>query len=228
MIVRKTERTVFALAAFTLFLLILPVSSMSGETAPQEVVQAATDGLGSFLKAIPMSDLSHYGFSPNEDLTQATLGKPFRVYTISPDKILSYETQMELSSIVSPTSLWFFPVLCRGEVRTILTVDRMGEKWQAVAIGSSGLAGQLKSVKDKWPESEGYEHKFVRIYQAMSDLVILSKEGAFEVIPLESARIALNLGKVGEGVYEVHSTSDIIRKLIPVVRQNIQSKEEMK
>ena len=223
MIVRKTKRVVYALVVFSLFLLIFPASSMSSETAPQEVVQAAMDGLGSFLKAIPTSDLRHYGFSDKEDLNQATLGKPFRVYTITPDKVLSYTPQMELFSIVSPTNLWFFPVLYRGEVRTILTVDKMKGKWKAVAIGSSGLARQLKKVEDKWPESEGYEHKFVRIYQARSDFVILSKEGTVEVTPLESARIALKIEKIREGVYGLYSPSDIIPKLIPIVRQNVRS-----
>jgi len=225
MIVRKAKQTVYALVVFTLFLLIFPASSMSGETAPPEVTRAAIDGLGSFLNAIPTSDLRHYGFPNEEELTQSTLGSPFKVYTITPDKILNYKPEVEISSLISPTDLWFFPVLSRGEVRTILTIDKMNGEWKAVAIGSAGLARQLKEVEDKWPESRGYEHKFVRVYQAKSDFVMVSKEGTIKVTLLESARIALKLDQEEKGVYKLYSPSTVLPQMIPIVRQNVQSRE---
>lgn len=221
--VRKTKQIVCILAIFLLFV----VPSRARETVPQEVAQAAMDGLSSFLKAIPATELAHYGFSSEENLSKATLGAAFRVYTITPDKILNFDPQMELSALITPTELWFFPVLYDREVRTILTVDKMNGEWQAVAIGSSGLARQLKNVADEWPESEGYEFKFIRIYQAQSDLMVLSKKGMTKIFPLESARISLKLTKIGKEEEGLHNIVDIIPKLIPVVRQNIQSSEKI-
>ena len=223
MVARKFKRGVFVLAAVALCLLILPGFAWPGETAPPEVVQAADAGLGSFLQAIPAGEFEYYGFAAGEDLAPATLGEPFHVYTIAPDKILSYTAQTDFSSLVSPTDLWFFPVFLAGEVRTMLTVDRMDGTWQAVAIGSSGLAKQLQKVKDKWPESKGYEHKFVRIYQARSDFVVLSKAGTAQLAPLLSAGVALGLEKIKEEVFELYPPAEIMPKLIPVVRQNLQS-----
>jgi len=94
-----------------------------------------------------------------------------------------------------------------------------------VAIGSSRLARQLKRVQDTWPESEGYEHTFVRIYQAQSDFVVLSKEGTIGIVPLESAKIALRLETLKEGTYESYSPSDILPRLIPIVRLNLELHE---
>lgn len=220
---RKFKRVFFALSVLSLIALILSASSISREAAPEEVVQAAMDGLDPFLDAIPDRDLEHYGFADSEQLLQATLGEPFRVYTIIPDKILNYSQEMKLSSLISPTSLWFFPILYRGKARTILTVDFVNDEWKAVAIGSSGLARQLEKVEDMWPESEGHDHQFIRIYQAKSDLVAVSKKGTSELVPLESAGMALKLKKVIKGDYGLYSPGEVIPKLIPVVRENIEA-----
>ena len=219
---RRVRQIGTAIAIFPLFLLLFPASSMSREIAPREAVQAAHDRLEFFLKAIPVNDLSHYGFSAEEDLANATLGDPVRVYTISPDGLFGYTEKMELSSLLSPTDLWFFPVLYLGDVRTILTVDKMNGELKAVAIGSSGLARQLKEVQDTWPESEGYEHTFVRIFQAQADFVILFKEESVKMVPLESAKVALKLDKTGKEAYRLYNASDLLPELIPLVRWNIQ------
>jgi hypothetical protein len=220
---RRFKRMFFALSVFSLVALIVPTSSISREAAPDEVVQAAEEGLGPFLDAIPDRDLEHYGFENQEQLLQATLGKPFRVYTITPDKILNYSREMKLSSLISPTSLWFFPILYRGKARTILTVDSVNGQWKAVAIGSSGLAMQLEKVENMWPESEGHDHQFIRIFQAKSDLVVVSKKDTSELVPLKSAGMALKLKKVIEGDYGLYSPLEVIPKLIPVVRENIEA-----
>lgn len=223
MFLRKMKLTVHILSVFALILLIFPASSLSREAAPQEVIQAAVDGLGPFLEAIPSQDSEHYGFASTEDLTNATLGKPFKVYTITPDKILNYSQEMELPSLISPTNLWFFPVVYEGKVRTTLTVDFVNGEWKAVAIGRSGLAKQLERIENKWPESDGYDHQFIRIYQAQSDFVAVSKERILKIVPLESAAVALKLKKVIEGIYGLYTPSEIIPKLSPAVRENLQS-----
>lgn len=204
-------------------ILMLAGYSYPMETAPQEVIQAAIDGLGPFLKAIPSQDLDHYGFSDQKELAQAKLGKPFKVYTITPDKILNYNQENELAALISSTNLWFFPISYQGKARTILTVDLVNGKWKAVSIGSSGLAKELEKVKNTWPESNGYDLLLIRIYQAQSDFVAVSKDGISKIHPLESAAVALKLKKKFEGIPIMYKPSEIIPKLSPVVRENLQS-----
>ena len=220
---KKRKHGVYTLAVSLLSLLLFLTLSHTEEVAPDEIMQAARNNLSSFLDAIPASDLPHYGFSTREELAGAILGKPFRVYTIVPDKILAYTPQTQLLPLISPLDLWFFPVLSNGDFKTILTVDKVAGEWQAVAIGSSALARQLEKIQGKWPESQGYEHKFVRIFQALSDFIVVSKNDTVSITPFESGRVALKLKKAPEEVYELYKPSDIVPQLIPIVRQNIQS-----
>lgn len=227
---KKNMLVIFPTLIVVAMVLTVSLSNLYGQLSAQEVnevtasevVQAAVDGLGYFLERLPTEIIANYGFSSKEELSQATVGDPFRVYTITPDKIMSYNKKIEFSSLISPTSLWLFPVLCHGEVRTILTVDLVQGKQEAVAIGSSRLARQLALIKKKWPSSDGYEHKLVRIYQAKSDFVVLSKDGTTKIIPLYSAAVALQLGEPVEGVYGLYDPAEIISKLIPPVHQAFQ------
>jgi len=197
----------------------LPAKDEVNEMPPSDVVQVAVEGLRPLLESVPDEDIVNYGFSSKEELSQATVGEPFRIYTITPDKIMHYTEEIELTSLISPTSLWIFPVLCRSEVRTLLTVDFVNGEPKAVAIGSSGLARQLALVKSKWPRSDGYDYKFIRIYQANADFVLLLKNGVVKITPLDSAALILKLKKTAQGVYELYNPSEIIPKLIPIVRQ---------
>jgi len=88
--------------------------------------------------------------------------------------------------------------------------------WKAIAIGGSGLAKHWASVIKKWPSSEGYEHIFLKIFQAGSDFVLLSHAGKTEMIPLSSAVLSLDLGSE-----EMYDPSDIILRLKRPVLENI-------
>ncbi|KPJ49841.1 MAG: hypothetical protein AMJ41_02230, partial [candidate division Zixibacteria bacterium DG_27] len=167
------SRSVFQiLALLSLYLLVLPKAAISDQAPPTEVVQAATGGLQPFLRAIPADNLAHYGFSNEAEFAQARLGEPLRVYTIVPDNISNYIPGTDLTSLLTATNLWYFPVLCFGEARTILTVDLVKGEWRAVAIGSSGLAKEVQKLRLRWPSSDGYEHTFVRVFQAQSDFLV--------------------------------------------------------
>lgn len=209
-----------------LFFFCFSLAALPAEKpAPPEVLKAAEQGLISFLKAIPAAEREHYGFSATDNLSLAKLEEPFRVFTINPDKILNYKPAIELTSLVSATDLWFFPVSLAGTVRTILTVDKMEGQWQAVAIGSSGLAKQLEEVIQTYPKSAGYSFQFVRIYQARSDFVMLSRNEISKMVPLESARMALRIEAQKAAFENLQNPVQIIPKLKPLVRQNLQSDE---
>lgn len=192
----------------------------SPEEELKQVREAATRGLAPLLKAIPIGDLEHYNFPDEKELDQATLGNPFRICTITPELILNYSPGTSLEEVVSPTFVWLFPVILKGETRTLLTVDLIDGEWRAVAIGRSGLAKRWASILESWPSSEGYEHTFVRIFQAKADFVILSHPGETKITPLESTCISLGLHEA-----ETYSPSDIMMKLQKPVQDNIESSQ---
>jgi hypothetical protein len=216
----RTGREVFALFVFVVLLAIFMMhgTALCAEEPPAAVKEAAVKGLTSLLPAIVGDSLKHYNFSDPKELDKATLGGPFRVYTITPENILSYSSGVPVERIISPTSVWLFPVIAEGEVRTLLTVDQVDGGWKAVAIGSSGLAKQWASIMQVRPSSEGYDHTFVRVFQATSDIVLVSRLGETEIIPLESARVSLGLVQGG-----TFSVQDIIISMQKPVLDNLNS-----
>ena len=209
----------FIVLFVVLSLFVMPISA---QEISMEAMEAGKKGLESFLKSIPIEDLKHFNFSDQDELDHAVLGNPFRVYTVEPEAILNYSSETPIEDIIHPTYMLFFPVNSKGEARTLLTVDLVGGEWRAIGIGSSKLARQWATILENWPSSEGYEHTFVRIFQAKADFVFLYHLGEPKMIPLKSGLISLGLtkGVSGGGVY---NPSDIIFSLQKPVRENIKS-----
>lgn len=174
--------------------LIMAGGVARGQCNAQDVVEAAQDGLPLFLRSIPLSSLSIYGFSNETELNATTLGEALEVYTITPEEILHCTAETDISSVISSTSMWLVPVLCSGTVRTFLTVDCSTGRPQAVAIGSSGLARNVETIIRKWPVSEGYQYSMLRVNKAKSEFLLQFRNGKVKIVPLVSAKVALNLG----------------------------------
>lgn len=192
---------------------IIPISA---EEIPSEVVNAAQQKLHFFLDAIPDQDLEYFNFSDKDEIDQAVIGDPFKVYTIKPEEILNYNPDTSVQGIISQTSKWFVPVISKGETRTFLIVDLIDGEWRAVGIASSGLAKEWASALKTYPSSQGFKHTFLRIYQAASDFILLSKNGETQMVPMVSGRITLELGE-----RKGYSPSDIILGLQEPVRKNL-------
>ncbi|MBD3290189.1 hypothetical protein GF337_15385 [candidate division KSB1 bacterium] len=192
----------------------LQIISFSTErVAPDDVQQAAEMGFKHFLDAIPPDDLDHFGFSGGDDFSKVTLGRPFKVYQIAPELIQSYDSHASISSLLSATTLWYFPLIYERKYRTLLTVDYIKNEWKAVAIGSSGIANELNLVEQKF----GSEYLFVRIFQAASDFLIFSIDGIQKIMPLESTKISLKLDSLPDNKYKLYNPNYLIPKFIQVI-----------
>jgi len=188
-----------------------------------KVLQAAQEGLSEFLESIPAHELTYYGFQSLEELSQAELGVPFRVYTILPDELEKYRFPDSLGDILRETPIWFVPVLVEGERRVILTVTPAGEKWETVGLSGARLASELEdfySHISEEMESAGVSGvsslKFVRVFQAASDFIFLQTEIDEYLKPFSSASLALGLEKQG-----LLLPVEIIPKLKVKVRENL-------
>lgn len=213
---------------FTIFLalfLLMPVITISDESPPRDALQAAQEGLSSFLNSIPKNELMLYNFPENANLTQATLGEPVNEYSITPQKIINYDFHTSIKDLLLPTNLWYFPIIYNSKVRTILIVDFFEQKWQAVAIGYSGLAVQIKLITDKLRNDNITEYQFLRIYQAKSDFIITSQDKITRLIPLESAKVGLKLSQANDVSMRFYKPSEIMKKLQIIVSKNLLQKE---
>lgn len=187
---------------------------------PAAVQEAAEKGLPTMLQALPDNIVQQFNFSSPEELSQASLGTPFQVFTIHPDEILNYGAGTSIEAIISGTDQWFFPVTVNDQVRTLLAVARIGEQWQAVSIGSSGLGQQWTDTVAQYDSSAGYTHKLVRIYQAKADFVLLGGTGGDKLVPLDAGRIAL-----GYRDAQPRDPAEVILELQGPVQENIEAFE---
>jgi hypothetical protein len=186
---------------------------------PSAVREAAEEGLPNMLEAIPDNIVQQFGFSSPEELNQASLETPFQVFTIHPDEILNHNASIPVGDITSETDQWFFPVTVGGEVRTLLTVAKEGDQWQAVSIGSAGLAQEWTNTLGQYDASTGYTHKLVRIYQATADFVLLGGFGGDKLLPLKAGKVTLGVKEDAEP----SDPADIIFALQETVRKNIEA-----
>jgi len=203
---------------FFLFLsLAVGAQPLMAAKVPAAVQAAAEKGLPTMLDAITDDIAQQFGFSGPEELKSASLGTPFQVFTISPEKILGYDGDTPVGDIISATDQWFFPVTVNGAVRTLLLVAKMDGQWQAVSIGSSGLGQEWETTLRQYDASKGYTHKLVRIYQATADFDLLGGVGPDKLLPLQAGRVALGIEKA-----EPTDPADIIFGLQEPVKQNIE------
>ena len=213
-------------ACFVALLVFGMVTMAYADTPPDEVKRAAEEGLPELLSVMPREELEHFGFKSVDELKIAALGEPYQVHTITPQDLKSYEKGTKLSSLISETNLWYFPIMVDGEARTILTVDFFEGRWQAVGIGDTPLARKLQSLSTQLPillrdkEVNGvYSTKFVRIFQVYTDfLAVDSSRGEFIIL--------VNPDRLGMQSNKLYGPEEIMPKVAESVQQAIQSEGE--
>ncbi len=131
-----------------------------------EQVTAAEQGLQVYLKKVPEASKSSYGFDRDDSLEYAYLGKPFNLYTITPARLADFKSGDSINSVISKTDLWYFPVMLHNEIKTILVVDKLQDKWSAVSLGYTPLAGEIEKIIRQWPELKGFNPKIIVVFQA--------------------------------------------------------------
>ncbi|MCK4413552.1 MAG: hypothetical protein KAY32_08415 [Candidatus Eisenbacteria sp.] len=188
---------------------------------------AARDGLLEFLRAVPMNELEYFGFHDQDELSRATLGEPFRVYTMLPSEILAVAGGEPTAATIHSTTLWQFPVLCDGTSRTLLTIDDMDGIWAAVDLGGLSPAIEMRELADRWPRSQGYELEYVRVFQTGSQFISVTKDNLSHLVSLEST--ARSLGMLAEGEafeYQLMDVSAVVAILAPFVWANLETTQE--
>lgn len=220
---KTLDHKIFILACC--LVLLIPFCRVAfGETAPPEVVAAAEAGLLPFLKSLPPEELGNFGFSPADPIDRATPGIPFKVYTITPDALADYQAEDTVSSLLSPTGMWYFPITIDGEMKCILTVAQVDGSWQAVGVGKAALAAQLQEVVNQWPKSRGYDPVLIMVFQAHAYFFAVPQVDDYNLnsFVFEGKGFGDEV-KTGEPVYStLTGLSEIVGKLKAVVAKNIE------
>ncbi len=168
-----------------IFVLAGSICLVAGEVAPDGVILAAQQGLANFTKACDT------GNNPGLKVVKnSSLGFGFQVYSVKPEVLLN-ATELRNQSL--PTGTWRF-VVKNADSSTLITVAKVADGWQAVSIGGAGLASEVERVMVRWPAEDGYEARFLRIYQAKSDFIEITRHGKLVgYVPLAASIHSLKL-----------------------------------
>lgn len=133
--------------------------------------------------ALEVSDL--------QELSQAQIGQGFEVHAIDPRELAAGRTS--LGGMAAPSGAWRFLVQVGDRAVGLVTVQRVEGRWQAVSFGGAGLAKELEALRRVHGNADGSNLRFIRIYQAQSDLleVVSGSDGRARYATLRSARDAL-------------------------------------
>lgn len=192
------------------------------DTVPPGVLAAATSGLPRFLSAITPGEMEHFRFAGEGEIARAELGSPFQVHCLRPDEILDFADGKTGEVTIEPMSLWQFPVLCDGSIRTLLTVDQVDGGWEAVDLGGFSPAYEMEEVAFHWPPGEGYGLRYVRVFPTGSQFIAVTRENQTRFVPLESTARSLGLiGYEDAYYYEPFEVERVVEALAPELRTSL-------
>lgn len=157
------------------------------------------------------------------DLRALSLGAGFEVNTVDPAALMYANGNADLSRFARSTDTWKFVILSAGKPVGLLDMNRIDGRWQAVGAGASTLAADLVAAA---PATGDGSFRFVRIYQATSDLIEVRSAGErSRFVPMPSARRSLALSadaKSAAGAEQALSSEDLLPALQAAVRGNLQ------
>lgn len=148
------------------------------QQAPNFVLKAAQDGINSFLDKMPS-----YIYKQEKKLE---IAKPYLLYTIFPENIRSYTGNQEISDLVKPTSLWYFPIISDETIFAMLVVEQNSETMaRAVSFGYFRLVDQLNKCLEQFPQIRENEHILIAIYQIKEFFIASPTYNPYAMIALQ-------------------------------------------
>jgi hypothetical protein len=204
---------------FTLLFIIFLFSSFAyGQmNISKDVLAAAEDGYASYLEKIPADRESLYGFNNREEFAKVKFGKPYLIMILNED--FFNDPELKDKDYLIPSGEWRVPLMIDKEFRALLTVAEVDGTWKVVGFGATSLAKELEGFEKDHPSKQQYG-KILRVYQSVSDFILLPSEDdplSQDVIPLNSAKNSL--AENGKSF-----SSMKLKKALPLIKENIKNK----
>jgi hypothetical protein len=193
-----------------------------GQTVPAAVSTAAQAGLRAFLDRIPAGQRAEYGFAETDSLDQAELGDPWQLHALTPTALATCKGTTPVSAVISPTKLWYFPVLIASQPKALLVVDHTEAGWEAVSLGYARIAQDLALVREQWSTAKGHAPLFVASFQARQHFFTVPTVDAFNLTPLLPAEAGAGGTPKGAARYAALDTlASVAKRLQPTVESNL-------
>lgn len=148
-----------SLSSRVLLIIACSVSFISGQkiVVPTDVVSAANNDFKSFLTStVSEENKTLIGFDKNDNLQNAVLGTPFKIFILTDEAIKNYADGTDLQSVLKETDMWYFPIIIKDSIKMILYVGKRNGVWERAGIGSANLGREMQKITDKWNPGDGY------------------------------------------------------------------------
>lgn len=187
-----------------------------------KIIKTVKDNLYSLLGNIPGGSEDQFGFANREEIKMATVGKPYRVLTVSNEflttKLLD---KASVADYIVENNEWRVPVKVNGDNRVLVTVISKNGSFSAEDLGGSGLAKELQHVNIH--ADNGHNYFILRIYQLSADFLVDAPKGNLgdaTFIPLTSAHAALPALSGNIAAHNIRETLQTIKKALVNHTQN--------
>jgi hypothetical protein len=160
-----------------------------------------------------------------QELKEAVIAYGFAVHTIDPAELIAGHSSMQ--RMAKPTNQWRFVITVGHRPIGMATVERNNGRFETVSYGAAVLAKDVDAVAGLHGNADKSNLRFVRIYQARSDLLeVVATDGRARFAPLHSARESLLLqqrsNKSGKQQADtLLDEADFVQALRAAVKQNL-------
>jgi len=108
---------------------------------------AATQSLQTFQAMVTDQNYRQMGFASASEVKIATLGPPLPVAMVRLDDLRAYRPGNDPAALLRDLHKMVFPVLVNNQVRSSITVEQRGGRWEGTSFGAPKLAGMTESAR---------------------------------------------------------------------------------
>lgn len=181
-------------------------SSALSEPIPSEAFPAAQKALNFILSHESDKFYQGIGFSENDTISDARLGEPFFMYTITAGSLDKYQSDDPVESLISNTGELYFPVTLNGEYKCILFMHWQNNSWELIGYGGVRTAKHLSNLRKAWPSTKGDHPKIITVYQPRARLFYIPEKDLKNLTDLYKADDE-------EMLPELQNAIDIVEKM---------------
>ena len=158
-------------------------STLFANSISEEVYKVADSKISYYINRLSPDMLKEISIESVSQLDNVTLGTPCLLYSITPSSLENYSFTNTINDILTPTTMWYIPVLNDKKPIAMLIVDKVDKEWKTVSFGHYNLASEWNKITKQFSK-ENSDIKLIVMYQAKSYLFSLANGTKQNLTPL--------------------------------------------
>lgn len=108
---------------------------------------AAQEGLATLKQVVNAGNYAALGFGSPDEVRQATLGAPLRIYQVRLDALRAFNGQSDPNKLLADVGRSLYPVQVSQKVATSIFVTASPEGWRASELGNAAVARLVSAYR---------------------------------------------------------------------------------